>query len=116
LPVDEIDKQLKMPGSPQTPAQHLSADLLLRFLAQVHRRARARDPVDPLPALLEKVLRQWPLSGVLADIDEGPMAPLDFGGHAGLMLLYAERLASREKPAWFPTGKLLEYLELVRTN
>ena len=38
---------------------------------------------------------------------------LDFGGHEGLMLLYAERLARHEKPAWRPVGRPFEYVELV---
>jgi hypothetical protein len=113
LPVIELEKRLRMPGVPRTAAQHLSADLLLRYLPQVRRRARARDPADPFPAILEKVLRQWPLSGVLADIDERPDATLEFDHHPGLLLLYAERLAEHPKPAWLPTGKALEYVELV---
>jgi hypothetical protein len=112
LPVAELEKRLRMPARPRTAAQHLSADLLLRYLPQVHRRARARDPADPFPATLEKVLWQWPLSGVLADLDEGPETALEFD-HPGLMLLYAERLAQHPKPAWVPTGKALEYVDLV---
>jgi len=102
-----------MPGAPDAPAAHLSADLVLRFLPQVHRRARALDPADPLVMILERVLRQWPLSGVLADVLEGPVTPPDFGGHAGLLFLYAERLARHEKPAWLPTGPGREYAEVV---
>ena len=71
----------------------------------VHRRARALDPADALVGLLERVLRQWPLSGVLAGLDEGPTSPLDFGGHEGLMLLYAERLARGPSPSWRPSGR-----------
>ena len=63
--------------------------------------------------LIERVLRRWPLSGVLAGLDEGPTAPLDLGGHEGLMLLYAERLSRRDAPAWRPSGRPLEYVELV---
>jgi hypothetical protein len=62
------------------------------------------------------VLRRWPLSGVLADIEQGPLTALDFSGHAGLLLLYAERLARHERPTWFPTGAAKEYLELVWTE
>ena len=68
---------------------------------------------DKLTALLEEVLRRWPLSGVLADIDEAPLTPLTFGGHPGLLMLYAERLAQHEKPAWIPSGAAMEYVELV---
>jgi hypothetical protein len=113
LPVEELEKRVRMPGAPRGPAQHLSADLLLRFLPQVYCRARARDEADPLVQIVEKVLLQWPLSGVLADLEDGPETPPDFGGHRGLMLLYADRLARHERPAWFPAGEALGYVELV---
>ncbi len=71
----ELEKRLKMPGSPLTPSQHLSADLTLRYLPQVLRRARGLDPADPLVAQLANVLRTWPLSGVLSDVDDGPARP-----------------------------------------
>jgi hypothetical protein len=109
----EMEEALKLPGPPRSPAQHLSADLLLRLLPTVHRRARALNPADRLATLLAYVLRGWPLSGVLSDVEEGPTTPLDFGGHPGLLLLYAERLARHEKPAWVPTGPAAEYVELV---
>jgi hypothetical protein len=116
--LDDLEERLRLPHGPASPSQHLSADLMLRYLPQVHRRARALDPADLLVGLLERVLRQWPLSGVLAGLDEEPTASLDFGGHEGLLLLYAERLALAESrramPAWRPaTGRPLEYLKLV---
>jgi hypothetical protein len=115
---DETEAQLKevlvFPDSPRSPSAHLSADLLLRFLPQVHRRAKAHNPVDALAVLLADVLRRWPLSGVFADLPEGPLAPLDFGGHPGLQILYAERLAEHEKPNWAPPpGRVLECAEMV---
>jgi hypothetical protein len=109
----EMAQTLALPGPPRTPAQHLSADLLLRLLPAVHRRARALNPSDRLPALLADVLRRWPLSGVLADVAEEPLTPPDFDGHAGLRLLYAERLARCEKPAWVPRGPAAEPVALV---
>ncbi len=112
-PAAELAGALAMPGPPRTPAQHLSADLTLRFLPQVHRRARALDPADPLPARLAEVLRRWPLAGVLAAVDEGPLTPPDFAGHPGLLLLYAERWSRGQKPAWMPRGPGRPYLELV---
>jgi hypothetical protein len=112
-PAAELDRTLHMPGEPVTAAQHLSADLVLRFLPQIHRRARASAPADRLTTLLAVVLRQWPLSGVLADVAETPTTSLDFDGHPGLMLLYAERLARHEKPEWVPTGRSLEYVSWV---
>src|SRR5690349_594985 len=43
-PVDAA--RLTMPVEPRTASQHLSADLLLRYLPAVHRRARALRPDD----------------------------------------------------------------------
>ena len=41
--ITDLAKRLKMPGSPLTPSQHLSADLIMRYLPQVLRRgSRAR--------------------------------------------------------------------------
>jgi len=120
--LEDLQWRLTLPPSQASESasasQHLSADLVLRYLPQMHRRAQARDLSDPLVGLLERLLRQWPLSGVLAGLDEGPTASLDFGGHDGLLLLYAERLelatARCEMLAWRPpTGRLLEYVELV---
>jgi hypothetical protein len=112
-PAEELERCLALPGPPASPAQHLSADLTLRYLPQVHGRARALAPDDRLAVLLATVLRQWPLSGVLAQVEDEPLTPPEFGGHPGLLLLYAERLARTEKPAWVPRGRALEYVELV---
>jgi hypothetical protein len=111
--VEDLGRRVVMPHGPKRPSDHLSADLVLRFLPQVVRRARAIDPSDALLGLLSGVLRQWPLSGVLADLDEGLSAPLDLGEHPGLLLLYAERWAQHERPAWRPEGRALDYVELV---
>ncbi len=113
-PGAEVERQLILPGPPRTPAQHLSADLLLRYLPAVHRRARARDRADLLTRCLERTLREWPLSGVLSDLTEAPVTALDFGGHSGLQLLYAERLAKNKRPAWVPDGRTGEYCDLVK--
>src|SRR5262249_35108264 len=109
----ELDKRLVMPRPPASPADHLSADLTLRYLPTIFRRAYALAPADHLVKRLTGVLRQWPLSGVLCAVEEGPETSLDFEGHPGLMMLYAERLAENEKLAWVPQGKALEYVELV---
>src|SRR5439155_18095962 len=45
-PETELQRCLVMPYAPQTPEQHLSADLLFRFLPQIHQRARAIDRSD----------------------------------------------------------------------
>jgi hypothetical protein len=109
----ELTQRLRMPAVPSIPAHHLSADLMLRYLPQVHRRARALYPTDPLHKILAGVLREWPLSGVLSEVAEGPTVALDLNSHSGLWMLYAERLARQEKPGWFPSGPGLDYVELV---
>ena len=38
---EDLAPRLSMSRLPRTPAHHLSADLVLRYLPQVHRRARA---------------------------------------------------------------------------
>ena len=107
-PDEAIDKGLALPGPPSSAAQHLSADLTLRYLSQIHRRAFALGPEDRLTNRLAELLRQWPLSGVLSTVLEAPQGDLEFGGHKGLLLLYAERLLVNEKPAWIPSGRGLE--------
>jgi hypothetical protein len=97
-----LKKHVAMPGSPASPSHHLSADLMLRYVPQILKRARGLDVSDPLVGLLGEVLRRWPLSGVLSDLEEKPLIPLDFGQHPGLLLLYAERLAAHDRPAWRP--------------
>lgn len=91
---------------PHSASAHLSADLTLRLLPAVHRRAKSRNPDDPLVAFCENLFRRCPLSGVLAGIPGGPEAPesLDFFGHVGLQVLYAERLVERPQSAWVPPG------------
>jgi hypothetical protein len=112
-PAEQLTQRVVMPGHPNSAAEHLSADLMLRFLPQIHQRSRALSADDPLPALLADILRRWPLSGVLGDLPEGPARPINFHGHHGLMLLYAERLVEHAKPAWIPEGEALQYVELI---
>jgi hypothetical protein len=103
---------LAMPLAARTPEQHLSADLCLRLLPTLLRRARARAADDVLTQALTDVLRRWPLSGVRADLEDGPLTTIDFG-HDGLHLLYAERLAQHPRTAWFPHGAAALHVELV---
>jgi hypothetical protein len=109
----EVQAEVKMPDPSGDPAQHLSADLVLRFVPQVYHRARAVAVDDVLTRRLAAICRQWPLSGVLADIEQEPTTPLDFGGHPGLQLLYAERFAKHQRPGWLPRGGAEEYINLV---
>jgi hypothetical protein len=112
-PPEELAKCLTLPQPPRSAAEHLSADLVLRFLPQVYRRARALAPDDVLTGWLARLLRQWPLTGVLSEVEEGPETAVEFGGHPGLLLLYAERLAGNLRPAWVPREPSLGYVELV---
>jgi hypothetical protein len=96
-----------------SPAAHLSADVTLRFLPGVYRRARARHADGALAASLDRLLRAWPLSGVLADLDGAPTVAPQFD-HAGLQLLYAERLARTRRAGWVPAdGAAREWAERV---
>ena len=98
---------------PSTPADHLSADLLLRYLPAVLTRGRARG-LSQLAEFLTTVLRRWPLTGVLAGLADEPLGPVEFGGHPGLQLLYAERQVEAGQPAWVPgAGMTLERLEQI---
>jgi hypothetical protein len=111
-PAEVLHQRLTLP-TPQSPSEHLTGDLLLRYLPQLHRRARAGSPTDPLSEIVAKLLREWPLSGVLSDVTEAPLTPLEFGGHSGLLMLYAERLFRNQKAEWLPTGPEREYVELT---
>lgn len=102
-PDEEIGQTVRLPPPPVVEA-HLSADLTLRYAAGVYRRAFGRAPDDALTLALAEVLRDWPLSGVLSAVADPPRGDLEFGGHPGLQLLYAERLADNCKPAWVPAG------------
>lgn len=105
---------LKLEAEPGSPAAHLSADVTLRFLPAVYRRSRARFAQGPLTRELERIFREWPLSGVLADLDGRPTTPPEFGGHPGLQLLYAERLVRFNRPGWLPgNGAAREWAERV---
>jgi hypothetical protein len=106
------DSRIALPAA-NTPAAHLSADLTLRFLPNAYRRARLRVPDGPLTKSLDCLLRAWPLSGVLADLDGTPTLAPDFG-HAGLQLLYAERLVNTRRAGWVPPdGAAREWTERV---
>jgi hypothetical protein len=111
-PDDEPRRRLAL-GNPAAPADHFAADLTLRYLPHLHRRARALAPDDVLTTLTTEALRRWPLSGVLADVAEAPLTPPDFADHIGLELLYAERLAEHEKAEWLPAGRGRERVELA---
>jgi hypothetical protein len=109
----EVVTQALVLPPPRSPAEHWSADLVLRLLPVPLRRAQAIAADDPVAVQLTQIARQWPLSGVLTDIADAPQSPLEFGGHPGLLMLYAERLAENPKAAWVPEGVAYDYVELV---
>jgi hypothetical protein len=107
------EKLFRMPMKPASPQHHASADLVLRHLPALYRRTHALMPTDVLPQMLRETLLEWPLSGVLSDIADAPATAPDFGNHAGVNFLYAERLARHERSTWFPSGLGMQYVELV---
>jgi hypothetical protein len=112
-PVETLERGLVMPRPPKSASEHLSADLVFRFLPPIQRRARSIAPGDRLATFLADLLRAWPLSGVLSDLTDGPEDVGDLGNHPGLWLLYAERLALDEKPGWMVQGAAREHVEWV---
>ena len=60
-------------------------------------------------ARVGKAFCQFPLTGVLSDVVQAPSGDLLFSGHAGLELLYAERLAANFRKDWLPpAGRVRE--------
>ena len=110
---EEVERALTTSSVPRTASEHLSADLCLRFLPVLYRRARSMASSDRMTELLAEIFRRWPLSGVLADLEAGPGDVGDLGDHPGLWMLYAERLARAEKPGWMPLGRGRDHVELV---
>ena len=111
---DEDHTPVRLDNKPSSPSAHLSADVTLRFLPAVYRRSRLRDPESEQTRELEALLCAWPLSGVLADLEDPPTTPTDFHGHAGLQLLFAERLFTTGRTSWVPAcGAAREWAERV---
>lgn len=112
------DAELLLPldseREPATPAAHLSADVILRLLPAVYRRARSRGPDESLVAELELIARRWPLTGVLLDLEGSPTTLPEFAGHPGLQLLYAERFVENPREEWLPPeGSGREWIERI---
>ena len=113
-PPEQVTALLPTIPEPVTPAAHLSIDLTLRYAVTVYRRAHAQSAADALVVRLADAFRRCPLTGVLSDVADDPAGDLAFAGHAGLELLYAERLAANFRPAWLPpAGRTRERVELV---
>ncbi len=106
---ERVEPLIKMPRKPGSAACHLSADLTLRYLAQIHQRSYARSIDDVLTTRLSSLLREWPLGGVLSSVTEAPTTALDFYGHVGLMMFYAERWTQNPRQLWRGEGSTAEY-------
>ena len=102
--VEIVQRRIRLAIADPTPSDHASADLTLRYLPVIHRRARNLRPDDPLAQALSDLLRAFPLSGVLSAVAEPPTVSLEFGGSMALMMDYAERWAANPKPEWRPTS------------
>lgn len=102
---------------PTTPAAHLSADVILRLLPAVYRRAKSRGPSESLVVELEQIARRWPLSGILLNLAGPPTTSPEFAGHPGLQLLYAERFVENPTDDWLPPeGPGREWVERICTE
>jgi hypothetical protein len=113
-PPEALKTQLPAVPAPKSSAAHGSVDLTLRYLTTVYRRLHAHNAEDVLVKRLAETFRQCPLTGVLSEVADAPTGDLLLGGHAGLELLYAERLAVNYRAAWLPsTGRLRERVEVV---
>lgn len=110
-PPEVLERRLPRPVAPSAASEHLSADVTLRYLPAVWERARAVDPEDVLLDRLAGWLRACPLSGVLASELKGPEESPDFGGHEGLAMLYAERLARNPRADGRPEGVARAYAD-----
>jgi hypothetical protein len=91
------------PVPPKSAEDVASVDLFFRYLPSLYQRAVASSPDDILTESLKRQLLSWPLAGASADLSDPPSGRLDFFGHRGLQLRYAERLARRPRQGWKPT-------------
>lgn len=87
------------PPAIDTSAAQYSADLSLRFLADVVRLARAASDDDPLLKRLLQLAHDWPLSSVgISGLDEAKLRPAAVScivSHPALLALYVDRIISR---------------------
>lgn len=90
-------------------SEHLSADVVFRFLPQIRHRTMATAPDDRLETIVSEVLRLWPLSGVPKGRPDDISAR---GGHPGLWLLFAERLFAHRRNFWMtPPGPIRDRVD-----
>lgn len=116
IEIDAIDRP-RASNQSHRPEAHLSIDLTYRYLPIVYRRSAAIGRYEVLRRQIALELRKWPFSGVLANLLEAPLGSLDFGGHQGLAIAYAERFIEHHNDAWRPLDSscAANALELVST-
>jgi hypothetical protein len=113
-PPEHVNALLVPLAEPKTAAANLSVDLTLQYAVTVYQRVHAQSPEDVLGTRLAETFRRCPLTGVLSDVADGPTGDLTFGGHSGLELRYAERLAANYRSAWLPpAGRTREVVQLT---
>jgi hypothetical protein len=82
---------IAIPPARPNPVEHFSVDLLMQFLPDVVRLAKAAAPQDPLVARLLELGRRWPLSSVgIANIGRVDASPLK--ENSALWRLYPDRV------------------------
>ena len=89
-----VQAGIVIPPPRPNPAEHASVDLVLRFLPDVVRLARAAAPADVLVTRLLELGRRWPLSSVgisgVGDVDVRPLAE-----HPAVWRHYIDRVIAR---------------------
>lgn len=95
-PAEKVLEAMRRPcPSTRGPASDFSADLVFRFLPELHERARRLAPGDPLVTALERWAREWPLSSPGVTL-AAPPALDTFAGCPPLWRLYVDRVTARQ--------------------
>lgn len=94
------------PTAPRS-AQHYSADLVWRFVPDLHRLAKALSPDDPLVFALRQFALNWPLSGVGIPWPQGEDDAIvvrpsleGIADHPALWAHFVDRVIARRDKAW----------------
>lgn len=111
IDADGVRRALSDP-CPESPSCSVvySVDLILRFLPDVIRLARAASPDDPLVHHLTEIARQWPLSSVgigSIDITE----PLDWLDDPCLQQIYVDRILAEQQESRLDDPRVREAVQ-----
>src|SRR5207253_2041538 len=88
------EQKVRGPGA-RTPADHYSADVVLRFLPDVWRLSRDVASADPLVKYLQELAGLWPLSSIgMPDVQVAHLG--EFLDDRCLVTLYADRILDRK--------------------